>query len=594
MLAALLPFMPFLRSFLPVIESSGSPNGAILLRWAVGIAICGYDAISKASSVAISPASATIGSNYSGTITYSGGHAGSVSSMNVNGACLGSTTVAGGLTITYNGVNTAKVTGIPTTGFPSVGLNVVVYDGSGCGGGLSDSRSTSLIIQSSGGGPVAPSMLTVPQNTLAQVGSDVILSGGASGNPTPTYTWKLGAALIPGATQNTYTIPAASLSAGGVYTLVASNSQGVTNAACYLTMALTPGSNILAFLYTNFVVAGPVTMSSMISNVPSGVNTYSWQWNNGDLGVTTSNLSFTATPAKSGTYSVTFNSTVGSSTVAHQQYNSYWVFGYPPTIPSTNEPASQSVNAGANVTFSSTMGGGNYASVFLYQNGTNLVAQTNYPNYNPASTAFTTNFSFVISNVSQANAGTYTIVATNFWGSTTSSNAVLTVTSPLSVTNPQGQTNYAGKNVSLTATASGTGPFNYQWQQGGANIFNGGSLSGVNTNTLLIAPAATTNSGNYRVVVTNNSGGSVTSGVAVVSIVPVPQLNASLSGSNLNLSASGGVVGSNYVVELSTNLAVPNGWTPIGTNVVGGDGSINFADTNAPGAQGRFFRLEFP
>src|SRR5665213_1150531 len=98
-LAGVLPLMPLLRSAMPAVQSAGSPTGAIILRWAVGIAICGYDAISKASSVAISPPSATIGVPYSGTITYSGGHAGAVVSMSVAGNCLGTYTLAPGLSV---------------------------------------------------------------------------------------------------------------------------------------------------------------------------------------------------------------------------------------------------------------------------------------------------------------------------------------------------------------------------------------------------------------------------------------------------------------------------------------------------------------
>ncbi|HZM02461.1 MAG TPA: immunoglobulin domain-containing protein [Candidatus Saccharimonadales bacterium] len=594
--AGLLPFMPILRSTLPAMESAGSPTGAWVLRWTVGVAICGYDAISRASSVAISPPSATIGVPYSGTVTYSGGHAGAVVSMSVAGSCLGSHTLAPGLTMTYSGVNTANVIGTPSGTLGTVPFTVTVYDGYSCTGGLTDTRSTSLIIQNSGGGPVAPSMTVAPQSTLAQVGSDVLLSGGASGNPTPKYYWKQGISLISGATNNTLLISGAQLADAGVYTLYASNSQGQANSACDLTMALTPGSNILALLYTNYFVAGtPVTMSSLITNVPSGVNTYSWQYNNSSIGVTTSNLSLTAAqtvPSKSGTYSVTFNSVVGSTTVVdNQQYNSYWIFGYPPSIAS--QPAAQNANPGDNVTFSFTLGGGNYPAVFLYQNQTNLVAQTNLPAYNPATGASTTNLSLTIANVTQASQGSYTFVVTNFWGSITSSAASLTMASPLSVTAPQSQTNYAGKNVSLSVTASGAAPFAYQWQKGGVGLANGGAISGATTNALSIAPAMVTDSGSYQVIVTNTVG-SVTSSVAVVSIVPVPQFAASLAGNNVTLSAAGGVAGSNYVVQVSTNLANPAGWAPLQTNVVPPNGSITFTDTNSATSVERFYRVQFP
>ncbi|MGH8024880.1 MAG: immunoglobulin domain-containing protein, partial [Limisphaerales bacterium] len=305
--------------------------------------------------------------------------------MSISGNCLGSYTLAPGLTVTYNGGNTASVTGKPTGSIGTVAITATVTDGSGCSGGLSDTRSTSLIIQNSGGGPVEPSIVVSPQSTVAQVGSDVVLSGGASGNPAPVYFWNQGITAIPGATNNTLVIPSAQLTNAGVYSLIASNSQGKVSAACILTMAVTPGSNSLSQQYTNYPVAGqPVTMDSLITNVPTGVDTYSWYYNNNPIGVTSSNFSLTAaqaTPSKSGVYAVTFNSTVGGNTVVNdQQYISYWAFGFPPAL--AGQPTNQTLSLGSNATFAFTVTGGTYASIFLYLNQT-VVAETNLASYNP-------------------------------------------------------------------------------------------------------------------------------------------------------------------------------------------------------------------
>ncbi len=597
-LAGILQVLPLLRSLLPAIqETAASPAGSLILKWAVGsVAYFGYHAISSASSISISPSTAILGVPYAGTITYSGSHAGSVESITMSNVCLGSLALAPGLTVRYNGVNTASVTGTPTGSIATVGITMTMWDLGSCTGSLTDTRSTSLIIQNTNGGPVAPSMLVVPQNVVAQVGSDVILSGGASGNPTPKYFWQQGINNIANATNNTLLIAAAQLTNAGIYTLNATN-QGKAQSDCYLTMAITPGSNILGLFYTNYIVAGtPLTMSSLITNVPSATNTYSWAYNTISIpGATNNNLSFTASqtpPSKSGTYTITFNSKVGTTVVVNAQaYDSYWVFGYPPVI--TNQPSGQIVGAGSNATFSITLAGSTYPTVFLYQNQTNLVAQTNFPAWNPSSAATTTNVSLTISNVTQAGAGTYNFVVTNFWGNTSSSNATLTVTSPLSVSAPQSQTNYAGKNVNLSVTPSGSAPFGFQWQKAGVNLATGGNISGATTNMVSFAPAAVTNSGNYQVVVTNLSG-SVTSSVAVVSIGPVPQFTLSLASGDAVLSGAGGVPGSNYVLQVSTNLANNAGWVPIGTNVVPSNGAITFTDTNLATSGQRFYRVQFP
>ena len=265
---------------MPIVRTVGNPSAAWIFKWVIGAAIVGYDAVSSASSVAISPPAATIGVPYAGTITYSGGHAGEVVSMAVNSHCLTSSyTLAPGLTVTYSGGNTARVSGTPSGTAGTVGLTVEVTDGSGCGGGLTDTRATSLIVQNSGGGVIAPTMVVVPGNVIAQIGSDVILSGGASGNPTPSYFWRQGLSIIPGATNNTLLIPSVQLTNSGQYTLYASNSQNVVNSSCYLTVALTPGADPLALLYTNYSLAGtPLTMYSLITNVPAGVDSYSWTY----------------------------------------------------------------------------------------------------------------------------------------------------------------------------------------------------------------------------------------------------------------------------------------------------------------------------
>jgi hypothetical protein len=216
--------------------------------------------------------------------------------------------------------------------------------------------------------------------------------------------------------------------------------------------------------------------------------------------------------------------------------------------------------------------------------------------FNPASAAANaaaTNLSITLTNVSVTNAGSYTVVLDNNWGSITSTPAMLVVAPALSVSTPAGQTNYTGNNVALTVTASGTPPLSYQWLKGGTSLNNGGVLSGTTTTNLNIAPAALTNSGNYSVVVTNTSG-SVTSGVAVVSVVPVPVISAFPSGINVALTGTGGIAGRNYIVESATNLVAPAGWQPLVTNQVLAGGGISFMGTNTPGFNQRFYKLKFP
>jgi hypothetical protein len=51
---------------------------------------------------------------------------------------------------------------------------------------------------------------------------------------------------------------------------------------------------------------------------------------------------------------------------------------------------------------------------------------------------------------------------------------------------------------------------------------------------------------------------------------------------------------SNYIVQISTNIANSNGWLSLYTNIVPGSGVINYTDTNAPTNAQRYYRLQFP
>lgn len=87
---------------------------------------------------------------------------------------------------------------------------------------------------------------------------------------------------------------------------------------------------------------------------------------------------------------------------------------------------------------------------------------------------------------------------------------------PLIVSQPQSVTNnlFAGDTFSLNASANGSPAFSYQWLQ------NGAPINGATNNTYIKNLSVTGDSGNYKLVVTNNYG-SVTSLVAVVTVQPV-------------------------------------------------------------------------
>lgn len=79
----------------------------------------------------------------------------------------------------------------------------------------------------------------------------------------------------------------------------------------------------------------------------------------------------------------------------------------------------------------------------------------------------------------------------------------------------QAGTFFAGSSVTLSVSASGTGPFAYQWRK------NGVPISGATGSTLALNPIQLTDAGTFSVVV-SNSAGSTTSDAAVLSVDPAP------------------------------------------------------------------------
>jgi len=75
-----------------------------------------------------------------------------------------------------------------------------------------------------------------------------------------------------------------------------------------------------------------------------------------------------------------------------------------------------------------------------------------------------------------------------------------------------------GGTATFTVTAAGDAPLSYRWQKNGADLSDGGKISGATTPTLVITNCDSTDAAGYRCVVTNPYG-SATSNVATLTIV---------------------------------------------------------------------------
>jgi hypothetical protein len=349
-----------------------------------------------------------------------------------------------------------------------------------------------------------PAFTTQPASQTVIAGSGVTFSAAANGTPMPTYQWRKNSVNIPGATAASYSISPAATADAGSYTVVATNTAGsVTSSVATLTVnTATVAPAITTQPASQTVVAGAnVSFSVTASGTPAP--TFQWKLNgtviSGATGATLTLSNVQTTNA--GSYTVVAANSAGSvtSVAATLTVNPLTVA---PVI--TSQPGNQTVSAGAAVTLSASASGTPAPTYQWKKNGVAISGATAA--------------SYVIASATSASAGTYSIVASNSAGSATSSGAILTVnataSSPVITSQPASQAVKKGGSVTFTVVASGTPAPTYQWRK------NGATIKGATSAAYTISNLTSSNAGTYSVVVTN-SGGSVTSSGAVLTVTSV-------------------------------------------------------------------------
>ena len=158
---------------------------------------------------------------------------------------------------------------------------------------------------------------------------------------------------------------------------------------------------------------------------------------------------------------------------------------------STNE----TVTNGNPATFSVTAAGSPPLKYQWDQNGTNI----------PGATSATLSIPSTIPN----NAGSYSVIISNPYGSITSPVVTLTVDAPPAITNqPISLTVTNGTPAIFTVGATGTAPLAYQWQWNGTNLTDDANINGSTVIVTLAFAAAQSNqhTGSYDVIITNAYG----------------------------------------------------------------------------------------
>jgi hypothetical protein len=245
-----------------------------------------------------------------------------------------------------------------------------------------------------------------------------------------------------------------------------------------------------------FAQSWDVTNSLPPGITPSGASLQGNQWLINSSGGT---LTLAGTPTTAGTYTATVRGyeftnrtgSVTSGTISIVVASAVPVF--------STQPQDQTVSIGATVTFLVAVNLTPAPTYQWFKNGTAVPSAIGN--------------SLTLANVQLADAGVYSVVATNTSGSYPSNGATLTVlgTAPTITAQPQSRTVTAGTAVTLSVTATGTPAPTYQWRKGGA------AVAGATNSTLTFSSVQTADAGSYTVVVTN-SAGSVASAAAVLTV----------------------------------------------------------------------------
>ena len=273
------------------------------------------------------------------------------------------------------------------------------------------------------------------------------------------------------------------------------------------------------------------TLNLATSETFTNISSHSWTGPNGFTSPFTFPTIEDASSLNSGTYFVTVTYSTGCTAVANRNIT---INPSPSIQVNSNNPSC----VGETLNLSSTGTGGTYS-------------WTGPDNFS------STNASVNISNLTIANAGTYTLVFTAASGCTTSESATVSLaTLPEPTISSSGP--FCAGDAELTLEDNGAATYTYNW----LNENSGTTYQG---KTVTIANPVESDGGNYDVTVTNSDGCTVVENINVVYNGEIPQLAITgqsnvCQGNNIILSETGDG-GMNHV------WTGPNGFESNGTNV---------------------------
>ena len=331
---------------------------------------------------------------------------------------------------------------------------------------------------------VAPSIMTGPANQTVTVGQTATFSATASGTSPIAYQWYKGTTAVSGATSNSYTTPATTLSdSGSLFKVTITNTKGsvtslpatlIVNDTRPVATSLVPSSR--APMYNTSVNLAPTFSGGTAVIGSTGI---------GSSDITAAAASGSSYPTPALTSSRTYTLTVTSPGGAVVWTNSVVTPANVMISPIT--PANQTLGPAGQLNFSATASGGLTNNLTWGANGGSFNGTT-----------------WTSPNV----AGTYAITATSADEPSVSVSTTATVSAPIVTTQPVSQNVCSGATVILSVAAQFAA--SYQWS------LNGTAISGATNSSYNIPVANSNEAGNYIATASNPAGSTNSNPASVI------------------------------------------------------------------------------
>jgi hypothetical protein len=347
-----------------------------------------------------------------------------------------------------------------------------------------------------------PSIFGLPPSLTTDAGSGLSFSPSVTGTSPMTFQWSKDGAAISGATSSYFWKHNLTTTDSGSYVLTATNSAGTTTSAPIAVIVQAATAPVIFGLPPSVTVAYGTSLSLYGQLTGTQPITLQWKRNGASISSATSSSYYrsSATTDDNGEYTLTATNAVGSVTslpvlVTVQPAIPPVVWGLPPSI---------TRDYGTSLYLSPNLAGTGPMTLQWKRNGQAIAGATNQ--------------SLSLDRVTTADAGEYTLTATNVAGSTTSAGVAVTVNAaipPVLYGLPSAKTFAAGDPLHLSASYTGTLPMTFLWKKDGVALTNGTSSSYSRNSS------ATGDSGVYTLTATNVAGTTTTAGVTVTVAAPV-------------------------------------------------------------------------